>query len=287
MTRNKAALILLQAAAAITTQTTTTTTTTLRPLPASVVDANGLVRYFAFGSNLASSKMGSRGKNSSALAYERRWPAVAHDQRLAFNMRGFPPLEPAMAGIEPRPGQECPGCVYEMSRDAYEALWRSEGGAMKKTPYQEVVVSVRNASGRDVDAITCQVSAWAALRRDGVPSARYLGIIEEGARELGLVDYADALSKRPRANPSGFLRAVAGAHGVVSLTLYRRNLSHLLAPLRSACFLLTYGGRRPWLRALSEALTAAVLLPTAAVGSVVRLYRSARGLPPIVFGPPE
>ena len=90
-----------------------------------------------------------------------------------------------------------------MSRDAYEALWReravwqsnfkrrvdgvewchsspstgvsgmscfrrrsltgSEGGAMKKTPYQEVVVSVRDASGRDVDAITCQVSAWAAL----------------------------------------------------------------------------------------------------------------------------
>ena len=180
------------------------------------------------------------------------------------------------------------GCVYEMSRDAYEALWRSEGGAMKKTPYQEVVVSVRDpATQRTVDAITCQVSAWAALRRDGVPSARYLGIIEEGARELGLVEYADALSKRPRANPSRFLRAVAGAHGVVSLTLYRRNLSHLLAPLRSACFVLTYGGRRPWLRALSEALTAAVLLPTAAVGSVIRLYRSARGLPPIVFGPPE
>ena len=104
MTRSIAAIILLQAAAAI----TTTTTTTLRPLPASVVDANGLVRYFAFGSNLAKSKMGSRGKNSSALAYERRWPAVAHDQRLAFNMRGFPPLEPAMAGIEPSPGQECP-----------------------------------------------------------------------------------------------------------------------------------------------------------------------------------
>ena len=29
---------------------------------------------------------------------------------------------------------------------------------MKKTPYQEVVVSVRDASGRDVDAITCQVA---------------------------------------------------------------------------------------------------------------------------------
>ena len=61
------------------------------------------------------------------------------------------------------------GCVYEMSRDAYEALWRSEGGAMKKTPYQEVVVSVRDSSGRDVDAITCQVthSVEESLRGDG------------------------------------------------------------------------------------------------------------------------
>jgi len=278
------AILLIHAAAAIT--TSTTTITTMRPLPASVIDANGLVRYFAFGSNLASSKMGSRGKDSSAVSYERRWPAVALNQRLAFNMRGFPPLEPAMAGIEPSQGQECPGCVYEMSREAYEALWRSEGGSMKPTPYQEVVVTVSDASGQDVDAITCKVSAWAALKSDAVPSARYLGIIEEGARELGLVKYADELSKRPRVDPSRLLRVVAGAHGVVSITLYRRNLNYLLTPLRSACFLLTYGGRHRLLRALSEALTVAVLLPTAAVGSVVRKYRSARGLAPIVFGPP-
>ena len=63
------------------------------------------------------------------------------------------------------------GCVYEMSRDAYEALWRSEGGAMKKTPYQEVVVSVRDASGRDVDAIACKVARGVeeeSCRGDGV-----------------------------------------------------------------------------------------------------------------------
>ena len=44
----------------------------LRPLPASVVDGAGLVRYFAFGSNLAAEKMATRGKNSSSLAYARR-----------------------------------------------------------------------------------------------------------------------------------------------------------------------------------------------------------------------
>ena len=101
-------------------------------------------------------------------------------------------------------------------------------------------------------------------------SARCLGIIEE-ARAAPLIDYADALSKRPRANPSGFLRAVAG--NVVSLTLYRRQPEPPAAGAERV-FRADLGSRRPWLRALSEALTAAVLLPTAAVGSVVRLYRS-------------
>ena len=162
-----------------------------------------------------------------------------------------------------------------MSRDAYDALWRSEGGAMKKTPYQEVVVSVRDpATQRTVDAITCQVSAWAALRRDGVPSARYLGIIEEGARELGLVEYADALSKRPRANRQDS-SAVAGAQRRVADALPAQPEP----PARAAAgarFVLTYGGRRPWLRALSEALSGGRPAPAAAVGSVIRLYRSAR-----------
>ena len=94
----------------------------LRPLPASVLDGEGLVRYFAFGSNLAADKMGTRGKNSSALAYARRWPCVAPGYRLGFTLRGFPPLEPAMASLERGEGA-CPGCVYEMPRDAYELLW--------------------------------------------------------------------------------------------------------------------------------------------------------------------
>ena len=126
MRTTRAAALLLQAAAAITTQTTTTTTTTtLRPLPASVVDANGRVRYFAFGSNLAKSKMGSRGKNSSALAYERRWPAVAHDQRLAFNMRGFPLSNrrwPASSRAPARSARCRPGVGNELQFDVVASM---------------------------------------------------------------------------------------------------------------------------------------------------------------------
>ena len=61
-----------------------------------------------------------------------------------------------MAGIEPSPGQECPvPALRGMSFDAVSL--RSEGGAIKKTPYQEVVVSVY-AKWTRRDAITCQVA---------------------------------------------------------------------------------------------------------------------------------
>jgi len=258
----------------------------LRPLPASVLDGEGLVRYFAFGSNLAADKMGTRGKNSSALAYARRWPCVAPGYRLGFTLRGFPPLEPAMASLERGEGA-CPGCVYEMPRDAYELLWRSEGGAMAKPPYSEIVVPVRDAEGREVDAITLAAEPWARLARDGVPSARYIGIIEQGARELGMVEYADELAAAPRANPSRWLRSVAGAHGVVSILLYRRGLNACLAPLRSACYKLCYGGDARWRRLMCEAATGALLAPTAVAGAAIRCFRAMLGLRPITFGPPE
>ena len=162
-------------------------------LPSSVIH-DSTVRYFAFGSNLDPSKMASRGKNASAIPYAKRWACVAHGYRLAFNMRGFPPLEPAMASIAESANDECPGCVYEMALDDYEALWRSEGGAMKKCPYREVVVRVSRPDGPDVDAVTLAAEDWCRLRSDAIPSKRYLGIIETGARSLGLEAHADALA---------------------------------------------------------------------------------------------
>ena len=98
--------------------------------------------------------MAVRGSNSSAIAYVRRWRCTAPGYRLAFTMRGFPPLEPAMASVEPSDAEACPGCVYEMDRDAYEALWASEGGQMERRPYGEIVIKVVDDDGREMDAIT-------------------------------------------------------------------------------------------------------------------------------------
>ena len=123
------------------------------------------------------------------------------------------------------------GCVYEMSRDAYDkrcgertrcgmkprprTRWHARARrrarpAWTRRPLTRAHTHTGSTSvdtqththththATRVDAtsrrsragggrrrqITTQVSAWAALKRDGVPSARYLGIIEEGAREV-------------------------------------------------------------------------------------------------------
>ena len=82
-----------------------------RSLPQSVMH-RGNVRYFAFGSNLLREKMDSRGDTEVVDCIV---GAVA-DQRLAFNMRMFPPLEPSMASIEPCPGAVCEGALYTLTR---------------------------------------------------------------------------------------------------------------------------------------------------------------------------
>ena len=83
-------------------------TTPTRPSMLTSAAPGDLVHYFGVGSNMLRSKIVSRGVNGSSIEVLEMRPALVRGHRLAFNMRGFPPLEPAMAGIEPSPGQECP-----------------------------------------------------------------------------------------------------------------------------------------------------------------------------------
>ena len=74
--------------------------------PDLVLDAlehNKPVYYFGVGSNLSRKKLENRsicGKKISILSME---PCIIPNHRLAFNTRGFPPLEPAMGSLEPLP----------------------------------------------------------------------------------------------------------------------------------------------------------------------------------------
>lgn len=263
---------------------------TTRPLPPGVIQADGTVQYFAFGSNLLASKMDGRAE-TEVLS---RVSAVVADHRLAFNMRMFPPLEPSMASIEPEDGSVCEGVLYTLTRDGYEALWKSEGGAMERPGYEEVVVSA-SAGGETVQCITLRAAPWMRMQRDAPPSARYKQLILDGANEIGLSnDYIARVAALPAAAPSAALRAIASAHGVIAVLLFRLGLRRALVPLRAACYALLRGQSTGSatrvsraLDVLAEATTAAMLLPTAALGASIRLLLKLCGKEKwVTFGPP-
>jgi len=268
-----------------------------RELPSSVC-SDGKVRYFAFGSNLLRSKMEGRG-DTEILECS---PAVVADHRLAFNMRMFPPLEPSMASIEPSSGDVCEGALYTLTRDGYESLWKSEGGMMDRPGYEEIVVSAR-VGGEVVDAITLRAAPWMRLSHDAPPSARYKKLIVDGATELGLSsEYVATLQRLPASSPSKALTAIVQAHGVVAVLLFRLSqrlnapaLRGVLIPVRSACYLLLRGRSsdtapgvgRALLDAASELAIGALLLPTAALGALLRSVLRLLGKGALVqFGPP-
>ena len=202
-----------------------------RSLPTEVRTGDS-VRYFAFGSNLLLSKL----ENRSGFSVLERLPASVADHRLAFNMRMFPPLEPAMASIEPLVGDVCEGVLYTLTSEAYEELWRSEGGSMARPGYEEVVVTC-DASTGPVRAITLRAAPWMRLRRDAPPSLRYKSLIVEGAREAGFTSgYLSRLDALPAATPGRALAWLARAHGVIAVLCFKLGLRRLLAPLRSLCY---------------------------------------------------
>jgi len=73
----------------------------------------------------------------------------------------FPPLEPAMASIEASTGDSCEGALYTLTPQGYEELWRSEGGAMERPGYEELVVTAE-AGGESVQAITLRAASLAS-----------------------------------------------------------------------------------------------------------------------------
>ena len=206
-----------------------------------------------------------------------------------------------MASIEPSSGETCEGVLYTLTREGYEALWQSEGGSMDRPGYEEIVVNTM-VCGKIVPAITLRAAPWMRLRRDAPPSARYKRLILSGAKEIGLSDdYVRDLAALPVASPSGALTAIARAHGVVAILLFKLGLRQALTPLRAACYALLRGRRtlaaqpvaQPAalvsriLDLAAEIATAALLLPTAALGAAIRLALSICGKEKWVqFGPP-
>ena len=169
------------------------------------------IYYFGVGSNLSRQKLENRswdgGRKIRILSME---PCVIPDHRLAFNMRGFPPLEPAMGGLEPLPKpsassspasrtlkhmpsrplksyerEECHGALIKLSAEDYERVYKSEGGGRGAAQgYEEIIVTCvpYDKSHPPVQAVAYRARKHVRLRVDTAPSKRYMSIIREVLR---------------------------------------------------------------------------------------------------------
>ena len=143
------------------------------------------VWYFAYGANMSSATLRRRG-----VPFVEALPARLPEHRLSFDLRGLAWVEPSFANVVPDPEAEVHGVLYRMTPRALARLNRSESGA-----YKVVEKPVLGADGR-------QVSAWVYVNRrprpPRPPSRRYLGLLQDGAREHGLPEpYQRWLAEQP------------------------------------------------------------------------------------------
>ena len=142
------------------------------------------VTYFAFGSNMCATVREDR-RRLRPLSIA---PGFVRGERLAFNMIGFSPLEPAFASIMPSSNKddECHGGVFQLTLFDWFRLLASEGVPFGgPLGYQVREVTVQLYNGGSVKAWTLG-SGLLASPVELPPSKRYLGLIRTGARELGL-----------------------------------------------------------------------------------------------------
>jgi hypothetical protein len=145
--------------------------------------------YFAYGANMAASKLVVRG-----IAPTRSLAAALPGWALRFNHPGAPPREPVFASIDPAPGATAYGVAHAITPNEAAALDRFEHG------YHRVPVTLHLADDTTVAGFAYQTNQPGP---EGVPSARYLGLLLEGARAhtlpAGLIaDLEALLARAPR-----------------------------------------------------------------------------------------
>lgn len=240
------------------------------------------IYYFGLGSNMLRSKLQNR-SSQGEIEFLSMEPAIVSGHRLAFNLKGFAPLEPGMGSLEPcnsssKPllayqHEECHGALIQLTPEMYQRVMQSEGvgtvNATRPSGYEEVVVTARPyAPGRPaVQAVSLRARSHVRLSRDPSPSTRYMTILREGAAELGLQgEYQDFLHRHPVQVVPRWLRRIAVYNLICSFRfrLYSRIQSWLL--WRVYCPSTVVRG----LELLSNACMAAILLPGSLLGWVLK-----------------
>jgi hypothetical protein len=289
--------------------------TTVRPqLVQDALATNKPLYYFGLGSNMLRSKLENR-SSQGKIRILRMEAAIVKGHRLAFNMRGFPPIEPGMGSLEPLASQnsnddqqksgrkdkqskallqykhdECHGALVKLRPIDYERVMLSEGVSNNSTNagYEEIVVTAYpyGRFRKPVQAVALRARSHVRLSADPCPSQRYMNILKEGAEGLGLKQcYQDFLATHPVQEISSWLRDVAVYNLIVTSTLSFRFKMRFVSRFQSWLLFLVYvpSNANGALKFLSNMATLFLLLPGAAFGFVAFHIMSATGtLPPMV-----
>jgi hypothetical protein len=142
-----------------------------------VTQNEGTVWYFAYGSNLAPSTFVAR-RGIAPLAAHAAW---LDGLALRFDLP-VGPGERGVANLAPEPGARTWGVIYCITAEDAARLDRTEG-VDRGYYYRVRVTAHRPVPAEPLAAFTYRSPHGVAGRK---PSARYLGIILEGARHHAL-----------------------------------------------------------------------------------------------------
>jgi hypothetical protein len=278
---------------------------------------NTSLYYFGLGSNMLREKVVGRsadGQGDILIEDNYFQAAVVHGHRLAFNMRGFPPLEPGMGSLEPiydndksnennkgtkQPknskallsyhSPECHGALMKLTRTQYERVMKSEGVGTSLNGYEEVVVTAvpYDTSQPPVQAIVLRARPNARMHRDPSPSLRYMNILRQGAAELQLKPcYQEFLAAHPVQKTPKWMKRLAIQNLIFTFTVGKllngwRGLSKLQSWFLFRVYANSSAGKVRC--AVSNVLTAAILLPYALGGMLLTTVNKWRGKEPSPF----
>jgi hypothetical protein len=253
---------------------------------------NRPIYYFGLGSNMSRKKLENRGINGTKIDIQTMEAAIVKNFRLAFNMRGFPPIEPGMGSLEPihadtKPllryeHNECHGALVKLTPENYEKVMRSEGvgnPGQQDQGYEEVVVEAYpyRRPTKPVQAIALRARDHVRLPYDPCPSERYMKILREGAKELDLRPcYQKFLQLHPVQSLTKWQRKEA-IYNLICMTrlssLFRgwRGFSRFQNRLLFAVYYASPPNVTTPIvalmrKAMSDTLTAFILLPGAIIG---------------------
>ena len=138
-------------------------------------ETKDLTWYLAYGSNM------NRGifKSRRGMRPIQAQPALIENYRLRFNL-AIGPGERGVANLEAQAGARTWGVLYLITVEQSEHLDRTEG---VPRAYRRIPVSAIVDGGEQIAAFTYQSDRISLGRK---PSARYIGLMIEGAIQHGL-----------------------------------------------------------------------------------------------------